>query len=67
MFCRAGKILGSFIPIDKKSEMKSGFGFVRFESLQEAEKAMEQARGVDPGEGGSFKYCHQDLIKKKKI
>lgn len=55
MFCRAGKILDSFIPIDKKSGIKSGFGFVRFESLQEAEMAVEQARGR------SFCVCKQSI------
>ena len=45
MFCRGGKILDSFIPIDKNSGKKRGFAFVRFGSIQEAEKAVELARG----------------------
>lgn len=45
MFWRPGKILDSFIPIDKLSGKKRGFPFVRFGSLKEAKKAVELAHG----------------------
>lgn len=50
MFCRAGKILDSFLPIDKSSGKKRGFGFIRFGSFKEAEKGMELEE--DHGEVG---------------
>ena len=58
MFCRGGKILDSFIPIDKNSGKKRGFAFVRFGSIQEAEKAVELARGRSWG-GRKF---HTNLV-----
>lgn len=45
MFCRAGKILDVFIPMEKHSRRKRGFAFVRFGTFHEAEKAVETARG----------------------
>ncbi|XXG49566.1 hypothetical protein AAC387_Pa02g3720 [Persea americana] len=45
MFCRAAKILDSFIPIKKRGGRKGGFAFVRFGSFQEAERAVDMARG----------------------
>eukprot|EP00268_Persea_americana_P068611 TRINITY_DN9583_c0_g1_i1.p3 TRINITY_DN9583_c0_g1~~TRINITY_DN9583_c0_g1_i1.p3 ORF type:complete len:101 (-),score=27.09 TRINITY_DN9583_c0_g1_i1:3660-3962(-) len=45
MFWRAGKILDSFIPIDKIRGKKRGFAFVRFGSLKEGENAVELVHG----------------------
>lgn len=45
MFCRAGKILDSFLSIDKHSGKKRGFAFIGFGSIQEAKRAVEIARG----------------------
>lgn len=32
MFCRAGKIIDTFIPIDRRTGKKRGIGFVRFKT-----------------------------------
>lgn len=45
MFCRAGKILDVFIPMEKHSRRERDFAFVRFGIFHEAEKAVEMARG----------------------
>ena len=43
MFCRAGRIVDVFIPVDKRNNKKRGFSFVRFQTFREAEKAVELA------------------------
>ena len=43
MFCRAGRTVDVFIPVDKRNNKKRGFSFVRFQTFREAEKAVELA------------------------
>jgi RNA recognition motif-containing protein len=45
MVSRAGRIVDVFIPIDKRSNSKRGFAFIRFQTLREAEKAIELVDG----------------------
>ena len=45
MFCRAGRVLDSFIPRDTVTGRGRGFAFVRFGSMREVELAMELTRG----------------------
>ena len=45
MLWRAGRIVDVFIHIDKRSNSRRGFAFVRFQTLKEAEKAIEPAEG----------------------
>lgn len=44
MFCRAGKIVDIFIPVDHDSKESRGFAFARLTS-REAEKAVDLAEG----------------------
>ena len=45
MFCRASRILDSFIPKEFVSSKGRGFAFVRFGTMREAERAIELANG----------------------
>ena len=45
MFCRAGRIVDSFIPINRITSKKRGFGFIRFKSEIEALKAIDLRNG----------------------
>lgn len=45
MFWRAGKIMNTFIPVDRKTGRKRGIAFVRFKSRQEALRAISMAHG----------------------
>lgn len=45
MFCRAGKIIDSFIPVDCRTGTKRGISFVRFKTEQEVQCAIDLARG----------------------
>ena len=53
-FWRAGRIIGVFIPVDKRSNSSRGFALIRFANLREAEKAVEIAEGRYWG-GGKVK------------
>lgn len=53
MFCRAGKIVDSFIPVDRASRKKRGFGFVRFKFEAEAMRAIDLATGRSFAGGGA--------------
>lgn len=52
MFCRAGRILDSFIPKDTARSRGRGFAFVRFGLMREAELSTELAKGRSWGGGG---------------
>lgn len=45
MFCKAGRIVDSFIPIDRSSGKTRGFGFVRFGMEKEELAAIDMAKG----------------------
>lgn len=45
MFCRAGRIVDSFLPTNRNTSKKRGFGFVRFKSEAEALKAIDLRNG----------------------
>lgn len=45
MVFRAGKIINTFLPIDRSTGKKMGFGFVRFRHYQEAQSAIEMVQG----------------------
>lgn len=45
MFCRAGRIVDIFIPINKVSGLSRCCAFVRFTRQNEAERAEEMAKG----------------------
>lgn len=46
MFCRAGQIMDSFIPVNKSTRQGRGFAFVRFESSEEANRAVVDINGI---------------------
>lgn len=45
MFCRVGRIVDSFIPVDWTTRRKRGFGFVRFKFEKEASNAINIVTG----------------------
>lgn len=45
MFARAGKVTDSFLPMDRCTGKKRGFGFVRFRTVQEALTAVDLTKG----------------------
>lgn len=45
MFCRLGRIVDSFIPVDWTTRRKRGFGFVRFKFEKEASNALNIVTG----------------------
>lgn len=45
MVFRAGKIIDTFLPIDRSTGKKMGFGFVRSRHYQEAQSAIEMVQG----------------------
>lgn len=49
MFCKAGKFVDSFIPVDRTTGMKRGFGFVRFKFEPEAMQVINLAIGRSCG------------------
>lgn len=46
MFCRAGQIMDSFIPVNKSTRQGRSFAFVRFESSEEANRAVLDINGI---------------------
>lgn len=49
MFWRVGKILDTFIPVDRKIGKKRGIAFVRFKTKQEAFRAISLGQGQSWG------------------
>lgn len=49
MFCKAGKFVDSFIPVDRTTGRKKGFGFVRFKFEPEAMQVINLAIGRSCG------------------
>ena len=45
MFCRAGKVVNSFIPVERATGKQRGFGFVEFRSEREAKLGIEIVSG----------------------
>lgn len=45
MFFRSGRIVDSFLPVDRVSGLKRGFAFVRFRSTEEADRAVVEGYG----------------------
>ncbi|KAL9677806.1 hypothetical protein QQ045_015642 [Rhodiola kirilowii] len=48
-FSQVGKVVDVFIPINKRSNTGSRFGFVRYQSLIEAENAINRWNGLEVG------------------
>lgn len=67
MFCRAGKVVDSFLPADRNSGKKRGFGFVRFRSELEALKGIEIGNGRSwGGRRISVSFAHSRVFSPKK-
>lgn len=64
MFCRAGRVVDVFIPVDQSSRNNRGFAFVRFATKKDAENAVELALGRSWG-GRKF-HANLTQFQKKK-